>query len=223
MKVHLLHTTKFWNIRVGTDDFVVQYGKRGTVGKVQLKSFGTAEACKKEADKLVRQKLKKGYVEVEYDWDTHLYVDDPEVGPHPLTAHPAFMQHFPEDFYLDCTDEFAPFGSDGGADVLDMFGEALRKDRDADFLEGAYAILSDWLEEDISTPDDWMMNGDRFACDVVILASAFASIKLTGRITDDLKRSAHEALKGLINEVGPEDAHQFQMMTEQLAAFSVPE
>lgn len=223
MKIHLQHTTKFWNIRVGTDEFVVQYGKLGTVGKVQLKSFDTAEECRREADKLVRQKLKKGYIEIEYDWNNHLYVDDPEVGPHALTAHPAFMQHFQEDFYLDCTDELAPFGSDEGADVLDMFGEALRKDRDIDFLEGAYTILSDWLEEDISTPDDRMMNGDRLSCDIVILASAFASIKLTGRITDDLKRSAHEALKGLIIEVGPEDASQFHVMTEQLSAFPVQE
>lgn len=221
MKVHLLHTTKFWNIRVGTDEFVVQYGKLGTVGKVQLKSFDTAEECKKEADKLVRQKLKKGYVEVEYDWDNHLYLDDPEIGPHPLTAHPAFMQHFQEDFYLDCTDEFAPFGSDEGADVLDMFGEALRKEQDFDFLEGAYAVLSDWLEEDISTPDDWMLNGDRFVCDVVILVSAFASIKLTGRITDALKRSAHEALTTIVEEVEPEDTHRFQLINEQLATFPV--
>jgi uncharacterized protein YfeS len=221
MKVHLLHTTKFWNIRVGTDEFVVQYGKLGTVGKVQLKSFDTAEECKKEADKLVRQKLKKGYVEVEYDWDNHLYLDDPEVGPHPLTANPAFMQHFQEDFYLDCTDEYAPFGSDEGADVLDMFGEALRKEQDFDFLEGAYSVLSDWLEEDISTPDDWMLNGDRFVCDVVILASAFASIKLTGRITDALKRSAHEALTTIVEEVEPEDTHRFQLINEQLATFPV--
>lgn len=221
MKVHLLHTTKFWNIRVGTDEFVVQYGKLGTVGKVQLKSFDTAEECKKEADKLVRQKLKKGYVEVEYDWDNHLYLDDPEIGPHPLMANPAFMQHFQEDFYLDCTDEFAPFGSDEGADVLDMFGEALRKEQDFDFLEGAYAVLSDWLEEDISTPDDWMLNGDRFVCDVVILASAFASIKLTGRITDALKRSAHEALTTIVEEVEPEDTHRFQLINEQLATFPV--
>lgn len=221
MKVHLLHTTKFWNIRVGTDEFVVQYGKLGTVGKVQLKSFDTAEECKKEADKLVRQKLKKGYVEVEYDWDNHLYLDDPEIGPHPLTANPAFMQHFQEDFYLDCTDEYAPFGSDEGADVLDMFGEALRKEQDFDFLEGAYAVLSDWLEEDISTPDDWMLNGDRFVCDVVILVSAFASIKLTGRITDALKRSAHEALTTIVEEVEPEDTHRFQLINEQLATFPV--
>lgn len=221
MKVHLLHTTKFWNIRVGTDEFVVQYGKLGTVGKVQLKSFDTAEECKKEADKLVRQKLKKGYVEVEYDWDNHLYFDDPEIGPDQLTAHPRFNAHFQEDFYLDCTDEYSPFGSDEGADVLVMFEDAIRKERDFDFLEGAYAVLSDWLEEDISTPDDWMLNGDRFVCDVVILASAFASIKLTGRITDALKRSAHEALTTIVEEVEPEDTHRFQLINKQLATFPV--
>ncbi|MGY0205386.1 hypothetical protein ACW7EJ_18470, partial [Acinetobacter soli] len=50
-------------------------------------------------------------------------------------------------------DEFAPFGSDEGADVLVMFEDAIRKERDIDFLVGAYEIVSGWMERDVSTPD----------------------------------------------------------------------
>lgn len=223
MNTLLQHTTKCWSIRVGTNEFVVQYGKRGTVGKVQLKSFDTAEACKKEADKLVRQKLKKGYVEIAYDWDDHLYIDAPEIGPHPLTVHPTFLQHFPHDFYYDCTDELSPFGSDEGADILAMIEESVRKGYDIDFMEEAYAILSEWLEEDISTPADWMEHDDRLGCDIVMIACAFASIKLTGRITDELKRSGQAALTTIVEEVEPEDRHQFKLMYEQLTAFPASE
>ncbi|MCT4795282.1 WGR domain-containing protein [Exiguobacterium alkaliphilum] len=219
MKVHLLHTTKFWNIRVGMDEFVVQYGKCGTVGKAQLKSFDTAEACKKEADKLVRQKLKKGYVEVEYDWDTHLYVDDAEVGPDRLTAHPRFNAHFQDDFYLDCTDEFAPFGSDEGADVLVMFEDAIRKERDIDFLVGAYEIVSDWMERDVSTPDDWATFKYGFECDVVVMSSAFASIKLTGHLETALQEEGIAALDRLTHQVELEDRPRFESMKVRLNSF----
>lgn len=168
-------------------------------------------------------KTKKGYVEIAYDWDDHLYIDAPEIGPHPLTVHPTFLQHFPHDFYYDCTDELSPFGSDEGADILAMIEESVRKGYDIDFMEEAYAILSEWLEEDISTPADWMEHDDRLACDIVMIACAFASIKLTGRITDELKRSGQAALTTIVEEVEPEDRHQFELMYEQLTAFPASE
>ncbi|WP_114166165.1 WGR domain-containing protein [Exiguobacterium sp. TNDT2] len=67
MKTYLQHTKKFWNIRVGSDEFAVHYGKLGTIGKVQIKYFESDGICRKEADKLIRQKLRKGYVETDTD------------------------------------------------------------------------------------------------------------------------------------------------------------
>ncbi|TGK36003.1 WGR domain-containing protein [Leptospira gomenensis] len=54
---------KFWNIEVNGNFFTVQYGKTGTGGQTQTKSFENEEQCRKEADKLVNEKLKKGYGE----------------------------------------------------------------------------------------------------------------------------------------------------------------
>ena len=56
-------SSKFWNIEFSGKSFTVTYGKIGTTGTSQTKKFTTPEACKKEADKLVKEKLKKGYHE----------------------------------------------------------------------------------------------------------------------------------------------------------------
>ena len=46
-------------------DVKTKYGKIGTAGQQTLKEFGDAAAAKKEYDKLVHEKTKKGYVEGE--------------------------------------------------------------------------------------------------------------------------------------------------------------
>ena len=54
---------KFWNIDVSGSSFVVTFGKVGASGQTQTKSFASAGQAQAEADKLIREKLKKGYVE----------------------------------------------------------------------------------------------------------------------------------------------------------------
>jgi uncharacterized protein (TIGR02996 family) len=54
---------KFWTIDVEGDGFTVTYGKVGTAGQTQTKSFPSPEKAQAEADKLVREKTGKGYVE----------------------------------------------------------------------------------------------------------------------------------------------------------------
>ncbi|EMY79497.1 WGR domain protein [Leptospira weilii serovar Ranarum str. ICFT] len=56
-------SNKFWNIEVSGKSFTVTYGKIGTSGQTQTKTFDTEEKCLKEANKLLSEKLKKGYVE----------------------------------------------------------------------------------------------------------------------------------------------------------------
>ncbi|EMJ96360.1 WGR domain-containing protein [Leptospira alstonii] len=54
---------KFWNIEVSGKSFTVTYGKTGTNGQTQTKTFESEETCVKEARKLLGEKLKKGYQE----------------------------------------------------------------------------------------------------------------------------------------------------------------
>ena len=67
MKKHLKYidgtSDKFWQIEVTDNKFTVTYGKNGTSGVSQIKSFDTNEDCMKAAEKLLAEKIKKGYSE----------------------------------------------------------------------------------------------------------------------------------------------------------------
>ncbi|MBA4146620.1 MAG: STM4015 family protein [Verrucomicrobia bacterium] len=58
-------SSKFWNIDLTGSSFTVTYGRTGSDGQSSTKSFPTDEVAKKEADKLVKEKLGKGYVDAE--------------------------------------------------------------------------------------------------------------------------------------------------------------
>lgn len=54
-------SNKFWKINVSGKSYTITFGKIGTVGAVKVKSFENEDACKKDAEKLIQSKLKKGY------------------------------------------------------------------------------------------------------------------------------------------------------------------
>lgn len=56
-------SNKFWHIELQGQIFTVTFGRIGTKGQSQTKAFADAATAKKEHDKLVAEKLKKGYVE----------------------------------------------------------------------------------------------------------------------------------------------------------------
>src|SRR5262245_11725746 len=57
-------SNKFWRIQIENDSFTVRYGRIGTQGQEQTKSYDDAAEAEKEYNKLVAEKLKKGYVEI---------------------------------------------------------------------------------------------------------------------------------------------------------------
>jgi len=54
-------SSKFWRARVEGKTLYVNYGKIGSNGQTQVKDFGDAASAKKEFDKLVGEKRRKGY------------------------------------------------------------------------------------------------------------------------------------------------------------------
>lgn len=56
-------SSKFWEVEVRGVELIVQFGRLGTDGQRKAKRLANAAAAQKEADKLVREKLAKGYVE----------------------------------------------------------------------------------------------------------------------------------------------------------------
>ena len=57
-------SSKFWEIELGDTSFDVRWGRIGTSGQSQTKSFPTAAKAQAEHDKLVKEKTGKGYAEV---------------------------------------------------------------------------------------------------------------------------------------------------------------
>jgi DNA ligase-1 len=55
---------KFWAVAVNGTDVVVNYGRNGTAGQSNTKSFADPAAAQKHADKLIQEKTGNGYVEV---------------------------------------------------------------------------------------------------------------------------------------------------------------
>jgi uncharacterized protein (TIGR02996 family) len=90
---------KFWNVEVSGSSLTVTYGKVGTAGQTQTKRFASAEKAQAEADKLIREKTKKGYVEstpkpaatYAEAFDRALAAD-----PHDLAAWCAYADHLAE-------------------------------------------------------------------------------------------------------------------------------
>jgi predicted DNA-binding WGR domain protein len=54
---------KFWEIWMDGTSFCTKYGRLGTDGQETVKEFDSADKAKKEYEKIVAEKVKKGYVE----------------------------------------------------------------------------------------------------------------------------------------------------------------
>ncbi|WP_100402710.1 WGR domain-containing protein [Bacillus sp. FJAT-42315] len=222
---------KFWSIDYSGIDFAVNYGKYGTIGKYEVKEHDSNIECQQEAEKLIRQKLKKGYVEsTDFDFENRIYIDDQNIGPHPKTSHPAFVEHFTESFYYDCGDEEAPFGSDEGSDTLDILSEIIRKNPRLDFLAFPQKLIEEewgmeYIPADTVTRQDIdnLMNVkemDMTQSDMVTYATAFAQIKLTGKVDRQLKEQAINALERLKIAWEIETSEMIDKMIEDLSSFA---
>lgn len=226
-------TDKFWRIEQLDAEFAVNYGKTGVTGKYEIKEFDSGEACLKQAAKLIAQKIKKGYVETSsFDYINHWYFDDNEIGLHPLTSHPYFREHFTAEFYYDCCDEEAPFGSDEGADTLYIMTEKLRKKPSfafADFPE--YIIEQEWdmrylpvdsLDRDVVGAALEADEMNLIQSNMITYAAAFGQVKITGRLDKSLCERAVLALQrqqlvAEIQEWGPRSAIMDGMIQDLLS------
>lgn len=67
MKKHLTYqdakSNKFWHIEQSGQEFTVTYGRTDTTGSSKTKTFSNEAEALKEAEKLIAQKIKKGYEE----------------------------------------------------------------------------------------------------------------------------------------------------------------
>ena len=58
-------SAKFWEITVAQAEVTVRYGRLGTDGQSQTKTLPDVQAASRQAEKLIGQKLAKGYQEAD--------------------------------------------------------------------------------------------------------------------------------------------------------------
>jgi predicted DNA-binding WGR domain protein len=56
---------KFWNVELTNSTYTVTFGKVATKGRESSKTMGNAEACAAEVSKLIQEKSRKGYREIQ--------------------------------------------------------------------------------------------------------------------------------------------------------------
>lgn len=114
-------------------------------------------------------------------------------------AHPAFRVHFTDPLYDDAGNDFAPFGSDEGFDLL-LEWDSQRTELHADttvagLLADSVPIdLTDWTH---SEPPVDAEPASRVDEAVFIQAAGFALLRLTGRIDQAGKQATLNALRYL--------------------------
>ncbi|NMH87826.1 leucine-rich repeat domain-containing protein [Flavivirga algicola] len=64
MKKELVNNTKLWKIETKGKSHIVEYGKVDGKLRKNKKTFKTEEACEKDAEKLIKSKIKGGYIEL---------------------------------------------------------------------------------------------------------------------------------------------------------------
>lgn len=221
---------KFWWIDYGDRCLAVNYGKYGNVGKFEVKEFDTEQECVKEAEKLIRSKVKKGYVEDnDFDFIHRLYIDNEIYGPHPKTSHPRFAEHFIDELYYDCTNEESPFGSDEGSDALSFIASMIRKKPDLDFSDIPRKLVEEYWDMEyipVGTSDTGQINElasanetDMTQSDKVTYATAFAQIKITGSISPDLRERGVKAIQRFALTIGEDLTGVQSRMIDDLLSF----
>ena len=56
-------SAKFWEVSVSGPDVTIRFGRIGTDGQSQTKSFPDVAAAERHAERMIGQKTTKGYVE----------------------------------------------------------------------------------------------------------------------------------------------------------------
>jgi len=116
---------------------------------------------------------------------------------------PAFSDHFTDPLYEDRGDEFAPFGSDEGSDLLATWEER-RGELDA---SSTLATVLECDPEQVSRVSGPMEGIDGLDTAMTVRSAAFVLLRLVGRLSEEDRRLALEALDfeiGIIPSINPD-------------------
>ena len=136
--------------------------------------------------------------------------DDDDILGNPAFAHPRARELMPEEFFWDCTDEEAPFGSDEGDTALHEYREWRRCHPDGALVQCLSWIMNGKLDQytdhllvdermarDLSDPDGALLarHHDMFTLDTTVLATGLAQLLYEGHIDSEAKPYIRVAIK----------------------------
>jgi uncharacterized protein YfeS len=160
-------------------------------------------------------------------------VSDDEHDPfnEPELAHPRARELLVEEFFWDCADEEAPFGSDEGHDAYFEYREWRQKHPDAPLIDCLSWILDGRLDEysselctdeqirrDVAHPDDAFMADcwDMFTLDATIIATGFGQLLDEGRIDAAAKPYLRVALTRQLHPEVAQSDHRVEVVRAAL-------
>ncbi len=223
---------QYWRINVADEYCAIHSGKVGAPGEWQLLENLDDDSAAESAADLIKSKQRAGFVtDTGFDPSVELYFDDPEFGPHPLTTHPVFNEHFSDELYQDPSAEESPFGNDDGADTLNDLQEELQANPTADLLGFPERIVTRSWEMQYHAPDGvdeveyWSIGGPG-ATDQAIVATVFGAVKVTGKVSAELKALGLQALRrwqrfGRPADSGAADSPGLVTMIGNLESFQI--
>jgi uncharacterized protein YfeS len=129
----------------------------------------------------------------------------------PETAHPRARELMTEEFFWDCVDEEAPFGSDEGSDAYYEFRGWRQRNKTNKLTECFSWVMEgekltnynddlcsdEAIERDLQNPDDAFLADayDMFTLDTTIIATGLGQLLDEGRIDADAKPYLRVAIK----------------------------
>ncbi len=129
-------------------------------------------------------------------------------------AHSRFVRHFTHAIYSDPVDEFTPFGTDEGADILAM---AL----DGQPVLDESSTVRDVLAEEIDDVEEFIAEipDDAPDLDGIVIGAGFTLLRLTGQVDDTGREWLVAALERSKAFYRGNDRGTFQQMLTDLASF----
>ena len=138
------------------------------------------------------------------------HVSDHDPFNEPDLAHPRARELMREEYFWDCTDESAPFGSDEGSDAYYEWRQ-WRQDNPKEGLVKCFSwilsgrlneyndklVTDEVIEQDIVNPDDAFLSEgfDIFTLDTTIISTALGQLIDEGVIDSDAKQYVMVAIK----------------------------
>ncbi|MFN0058446.1 MAG: molybdate metabolism regulator [Planctomycetota bacterium] len=150
-------------------------------------------------------------------------IDGSDILGNPEAAHPRARELMTEDFFWDCMDEDAPFGSDEGYEALHEFRDWRASHTSASLVDCLSWIMSGRLAEynqelldesrvaqDLGNPDGAFLadHYDMFTLDTTVMATGLAQLIFDGRIDSDAKPYLRVAAKRQLHPEVVSDEHR---------------